>query len=72
MGTPLINDYQFDKLEANLFRVKRKANYFSKKSILPLSSLPKDSIKKFLEGLLPDTRLMDEPFSGVDTRREVR
>ena len=61
MGTPLINDDQFDKLEANLFRVDPKANYFSKKSILPLPSLPKDSIKEFLEGLLPDTRLIIEP-----------
>jgi len=61
MGTPLINDDQFDKLEAKLFRVDPKANYFSKKSILPLPSLPKDSIKEFLEGLLPDTRLIIEP-----------
>ena len=61
MGTPLINDDQFDKLEANLFRVDPKANYFSKKSILPLPSLPKDSIKEFLAGLLPDTRLIIEP-----------
>ena len=61
MGTPLINDDQFDKLEAKLFRVDPKANYSSKKSILPLPSLPKDSIKEFLEGLLPDTRLIIEP-----------
>jgi len=61
MGTPLINDDQFDKLEANLFRVDPKANYFSKKSILPLPSLPKDQISEFLEGLLPDTRLIIEP-----------
>ncbi len=61
MGTPLINDDQFDKLEANLFRVDPKANYFSKKSILPLPSLPKDSIDDFLDGLLPDTRLIIEP-----------
>ena len=61
MGTPLINDDQFDKLEANLFRVNPKANYFSKKSILPLPSLPKDQISEFLEGLLPDTRLIIEP-----------
>ena len=31
MGTPLINDDQFDKLEANLFRVDPEANYFAKK-----------------------------------------
>ena len=61
MGTPLINDDQFDKLEVNLFRVDPKANYFSKKSILPLPSLPKDSIDDFLNGLLPDTRLIIEP-----------
>ena len=61
MGTPLINDDQFDKLEAKLFRVDPKANYFSKKSILPLPSLPKDSIDEFIEGLLPDTRLIIEP-----------
>ncbi len=39
MGTPLIKDDQFDKLEANLFRVDPKSNYFSKKSIFPLLSL---------------------------------
>jgi len=61
MGNPLINDNQFDKLEANLFRVDPKANYFSKKSILPLPSLPKDRIEEFIEGLLPDTRLIVEP-----------
>ena len=61
MGNPLINDDQFDKLEANLFRVDPKANYFSKKSILPLPSLPKDRIEEFIEGLLPDTRLIVEP-----------
>ena len=31
MGTPLINDDQFDKLEANLYRVNPEANYFAKK-----------------------------------------
>ncbi len=61
MGNPLINDDQFDKLEANLFRVDPKANYFSKKSILLLPSLPKDRIEEFIEGLLPDTRLIVEP-----------
>ena len=61
MGTPLINDDQFDKLEANLFRVNPNANYFSRKSILPLPSLPKDRIEEFIEGLLPDTRLIIEP-----------
>ena len=61
MGTPLISDDQFDQLEANLYRVNPEANYFSKKSILPLPSLPKDQISEFLEGLLPDTRLIIEP-----------
>ena len=61
MGTPLITDEQFDKLEANLFRVDPEANYFSKKTILPLPSLSKDSIDDFLNGLLPDTRLIIEP-----------
>ena len=61
MGTPLITDDQFDKLEADLYRVNPEANYFSKKTILPLPSLPKDQISEFLEGLLPDTRLIIEP-----------
>ena len=61
MGTPLITDAQFDKLEANLYRVNPEANYFTKKTILPFPSLPKDRIEEFLEGLLPDTRLIIEP-----------
>ena len=61
MGTPLISDSQFDKLEADLFKVDPNAKYFSRKTILPLPSLPKDQIKEFLEGLLPDTRLIIEP-----------
>ena len=61
MGTPLITDDQFDKLEADLYRVNPEANYFSKKTILPLPSLPKDQISEFSEGLLPDTRLIIEP-----------
>ena len=51
MGTPLISDTQFDQLEANLYRVNPKANYFTKKTKLPLPSLPKDRIKEFLDGL---------------------
>ena len=58
MGNALITDAQFDKLEANLFRVNPEANYFTNKTILPLPSLPKDSIDEFIEGLLPDTRLI--------------
>ena len=60
-GNALISDAQFDKLEANLFRVNPEANYFTNKTILPLPSLPKDSIDEFIEGLLPDTRLIIEP-----------
>ena len=52
MGTPLITDAQFDKLEANLYRVNPEANYFSKKTILPLPSLAKNETKEFIiEGL---------------------
>ena len=54
MGTPLITDAQFDKLEANLYRVNPEANYFTKKTILPLPSLPKEPIEEFIGGLLPD------------------
>ena len=61
MGNALITDTQFDKLEANLFRVNPEANYFTNKTILPLPSLPKDHIEEFTEGLLPDTRLIIEP-----------
>ncbi len=61
MGTPLISDAQFDQLEANLYRVNPKANYFTNKSILPLPSLPKDRVEEFIEGLFPDTRLIIEP-----------
>ena len=61
MGSPLISDDQFDQLEANLFRVNPKANYFTNKKILPLPSLPKDQIEEFIEGLLPDTRIIIEP-----------
>ena len=61
MGTPLITDAQFDKLEANLFRVDPEANYFSKKTILPLPSLAKNETEEFLNVLLPDTRLIIEP-----------
>jgi len=61
IGTPLISDTKFDRLEANLYRVNPKANYFTKKTILPLPSLPKDRIEEFIEGLLPNTRLIIEP-----------
>ena len=61
VGTPLISDTQFDQLEANLYKINPKANYFTKKSNLPLPSLPRDRIKEFIEGLLPNTRLIIEP-----------
>ena len=61
MGNALITNQPFDKLEANLYRVDPNANYFNKKSLLPLPSLPKNEIKEFLKGLLTDTRLIIEP-----------
>ena len=64
MGNALITNQQYDKLEANLYGVDPKANYFNKKSLLPLPSLPslpKKEIKDFLKGLLTDTRLIIEP-----------
>ena len=60
-GMPLISDAQFDRLEANLYNVNPKANYFTKKTKLPLPSLPKDRIKEFLNGLTLQTRLIIEP-----------
>ncbi len=61
MGTPLISDSQFDHLEANLFRVNPNSNYFTKKSILPLPSMPKNCIEEFINGLTLKTRLLIEP-----------
>ena len=61
IGTPLISDTQFDHLETNLYRLHPKANYFTKKTKLPLPSLPKDRIKEFLNGLTLQTRLIIEP-----------
>ena len=61
LGTPLISDAQFDQLEANLYRVNPKANYFTKKAILPLPSLPKNRIEEFIDGLTLQTRLIIEP-----------
>ena len=60
-GNALISDAQFDKLEAKLFRVNPQSDYFTNKKALPLPSLPKDQISEFLEGLLPNTRLLIEP-----------
>ena len=60
-GNALVSDYQFDQLENNLMRINPKADYFTNKKALPLPSLPKDQITEFIEGLLPDTRLLIEP-----------
>ncbi len=60
-GNALISDKQFDQLEKNLLRIDPNCDYFSKKNDLVLPSLEKGSIDQFLEGLLPDTRLLIEP-----------
>ena len=60
-GNALISDAQFDQLENNLKRVSPNCDYFTNKKALPLPSLPKDRIEEFIEGLLPDTRLIIEP-----------
>ena len=60
-GRALITDKQFDQLENNLMRINPNSDYFSNKKALPLPSLPKDRIDEFIEGLLPDTRLIIEP-----------
>ena len=65
-GRALISDKQFDQLEKNLLRINPKCDYFNQKNNLMLPSLPKDQISEFLEGLLPDTRLLIEPkIDGV-------
>ena len=60
-GNALITDKQFDQLEKNLLRLYPNCDYFTNKKSLPLPSLPKDQIEEFIEGLLPDTRLLIEP-----------
>ena len=60
-GRAFIPDKQFDQLEKNLLRIDPKCDYFNKKKKLFLPSLPKDETKQFLQGLLPDTRLLIEP-----------
>jgi len=60
-GNALISDKQFDQLEKNLLRTHPNCDYFKKKNKLVLPSLQKDSIDKFLKGLLSDTRLLIEP-----------
>ncbi len=60
-GRALITDTQFDQLEKNLLRIDPDCDYFTNKKALPLPSLPKGLIEEFIEGLLPDTRLLIEP-----------
>ena len=60
-GKGLIYDKQFDKLEKKLFRIRPNFDYFKKKNKLVLPALEKNSINEFLEGLLPDTKLIIEP-----------
>ena len=60
-GRALITDSQFDQLEKNLLRIDPNSDYFTNKKALPLPSLPKSQISEFLEGLLPDTRLLIQP-----------
>ena len=60
-GNALISDAQFDQLENNLMRINPNSDYFSNKKSLPLPSLPKNNLEEFIEGLLPDTRLIIEP-----------
>jgi len=60
-GNALISDKQFDQLEKNLLRIDPNCDYFIKKNNLVLPSLEKGSIDDFLEGLLPDTKLLIEP-----------
>ena len=60
-GRALITDKKFDQLERNLLTIDPKCDYFNKQNKLVLSSLPKDQISDFLEGLLPTTRLLIQP-----------
>jgi len=60
-GNALISNKQFDQLEKNLLRTNPNCDFFKKKNNLVLPSLEKDTIDKFLKGLLPDTRLLIEP-----------
>ena len=73
IGNALITDKQFDKLEKNLLRIDPDCDYFNNKKSLPLPSLKKNSIDDFLEGLLPDTRLLIEPkIDGIAIALQYR
>ena len=48
-------------MKKNLLRINPDCDYFKKKNKLVLPSFEKDSIDKFLKGLLKDTRLLIEP-----------
>ena len=60
-GRALITNTQFDQLERNLLRIDPNCDYFTNIKTLPLPSLPKDRIEEFIEGLLPNIRLLIEP-----------
>ncbi len=73
IGNALITDKQFDQLEKNLLRIDPKCNYFANKQSHPLPSLNRNSIDEFLEGLLPDTRLLIEPkIDGIAIALQYR
>jgi len=73
MGNALITDKQFDQLEKNLLRIDPNCNYFTNKNSLPLPSLEKNSIDKFLKGMLPNTRLLIEPkIDGIAIALQYR
>ena len=73
IGNSLITDKQFDQLEKNLLRIDPDCDYFNNKKSLRLPSLKKNSIDEFLEGLLPDTRLLIEPkIDGIPIALQYR
>ena len=55
------SDAQFDQLENNLLRISSNCNYLTNKCSITLPSLPKNKIEDFIEGLLPNTKLLIEP-----------
>jgi len=69
-GNALISDKQFDQLEKNLLRTNPNCDYFKEKNKLVLPSLEKDSIDKFLKGLLANTKLLieDAMNAGLDIK----